>query len=256
MDKLAALKSKLDNREKIFGFLTALRDESVLPAFQRDGVDFILYDLEHGSSSGEQISDLLHACRVLDIPTIIRVQDAIYHLIAKQIDMGADGIMLPRTETLAQVETAISAIRFAPIGRKGCGGRDQFRKNETFAEFQTSRLLILQIESPLGVTNLPDMLNRYGDQVAGIVIGPNDLSIQVGTPLDLESEPVLEQIKKTMAICDRFGKSCGIFCGSLDIARRWYGEGMNILWTGSDTGLLQLGISAAIGQVRDFPNNA
>lgn len=252
MDSLQNLKNKLNNREKVFGFLSAIRDERVLPSYKKEGVDFILYDLEHGSENGEQISHLLHVCRALDITTIIRVQDAIYHLIAKLIDMGADGIMLPRTETLEQVQTAIGAIRFAPIGRKGCGGSHQFRKNESFDEFQASRLLILQIESPVGVTHLPDILTRYGDQIGGIVIGPYDLSIQVGTPLDIESEQVFEQIMKTIEICKRFEKSVGIFCGDLNIAKRWFDAGMNILWTGSDTSLLQRGVNAALDVVRSF----
>lgn len=252
MDRLASLKNKLEKREKVYGFLTALRDASVLPGFRKEGIDFILYDLEHGPSNGEMISPLLQVCRTLDIPTIIRVQDAVYHLIAKLIDMGADGIMLPRTETFAQVETAIGAMRFAPVGRKGCGGSHQFRPDETFDQFQTNRLLILQIESPLGVANLPEILTRYGDQVAGIVIGPYDLSVQSGTPLDIDSDVVIGEIKKTIQICQNMEKSCGIFCDNLETARHWYKAGMNILWVGSDTGLLQLGINQALEQLKSF----
>ena len=37
---------------------------------------------------------------------------------------GCDGILVPRTETLEQVETAISSMRFHPIGKKGVGGKE------------------------------------------------------------------------------------------------------------------------------------
>jgi 4-hydroxy-2-oxoheptanedioate aldolase len=104
--------------------------------------------------------------------------------------------MLPRTETLEQVETAIGALRFAPVGRKGFGGSHQFRTKETFDQFQANRLLILQIESPRGVSSLPDILARYNEQIAGIVIGPYDMSVQVGTPLEIDSAPALEQIRR------------------------------------------------------------
>lgn len=252
MNRLAILKTKLEQRELVYGFLSALRDPMVLPDYQKEGIDFILYDLEHGPSNAEQIGGLLQGCRSLDIPTIVRVQDALYHLIAKTIDLGADGIMLPRTETITQVETAIAAIRFAPIGRKGCGGSRQFRPNESFDQFQTSRLLIPQIESPLGVANLPDILGKYNDQIAGIVIGPYDLSVQAGTPLDIDSDAVVGEIMKTIDICRQYGKSSGIYCGDLDIARRWFAAGMNILWIGGDMDLLRQGIKYTLGQLNKF----
>ncbi|MCK9252796.1 MAG: aldolase/citrate lyase family protein [Clostridiales bacterium] len=249
MDHLTKLKNKLENNETVFGITVTLREPAVMPHLSREGLDFILFDLEHGPSSLEQIGGLLQAARGLDIPTVVRVQDALYHLIAKTIDLGADGIMLPRTETLEQVETAIGALRFAPVGRKGFGGSHQFRTQETFDQFQANRLLILQIESPRGVASLPDILARYNEQIAGIVIGPYDLSVQVGTPLEIDSALALEQIRQTMAICREFGLSCGIYCDNLAVADRWRAAGMNILWVASELDLLDLGIGQALERI-------
>lgn len=253
MAKYKALQEKLDRRQLVYGFMATLADSSVLPLYQADGVDFILYDLEHGNNNLEQIAGKLAICRSLGIPTLVRVQDAIYHLVAKPIDLGADGILLPRTETKDQVKTALSAIRFTPLGRKGCGGSHQFRPGETFAQFQEGRLLFLQIESPLGVQNLPGILDLYREQLAGVIIGPYDMSVQAGTPLDPKSPAVMEQIRQTSRICAGYELSCGIFCDDLDQAALWAQAGMNILWTSSDSSLLQAGLSAAldrIGQLR------
>ncbi|MDW7656510.1 MAG: aldolase/citrate lyase family protein [Bacillota bacterium] len=252
MDRLEQLRDKLEKCETVFGFIAQIRDTSVLPSYMKEGIDFILFDLEHGSANGEQISDQLHICRSLNIPNIVRVQDAIYHLIAKLIDMGADGIMLPRTETVEQVATAVGAIRFAPIGKKGFGGSHQFRQDETFEAFQKNRLLILQIESPAGVENLPAILRNYGDQIAGIVIGPYDMSMQVGTPMDIDSPQAIGQIRKTIKICTEHKTSVGIYCGNMETAKRWHDEGMNILWVSNDIDLLELGVNKVLKDLADM----
>lgn len=252
MDKLDHLKDKLLKRELVFGFIAQIQDAGVLPGYKKEGIDFVLFDLEHGSSNGEQISAQLHVCRNLDIPSIVRTQDAIYHLIAKLIDMGADGIMLPRVESAEQVTTAIGAMRFAPVGRKGYGGSHQFRPDETFEAFQKNRLLILQIESPAGVENLPAILQAYGDQIAGIVIGPYDMSMQVGTPMDIDSPQAIEQIRKTIEICQASQVSVGIYCGNMAIAKRWHDEGMNILWISSDMDLLNQGVNTVLMELADM----
>ncbi len=256
MPKYAQLAAKLALRQLSYGFMATLEDAAVLPLYQADGVDFILHDLEHGPHNIEQIAAKLASCRQLGIPSLVRVQDAIYHLIAKAIDLGADGILLPRTETGDQVETALAGIRFAPLGRKGCGGSQQFRPGETFAQFQKNRLLLLQIESPLGVQNLPAILDLYQDEIAGIIIGPYDMSVQVGTPLDIESPAVQEQIARTQAICASYKKSCGIFCDDLAKAESWAGAGMNILWTASDMSLLQAGLKAALARISQLQKEA
>ena len=252
MDHLMQLKNKLAKNEKVFGITATLRESAVLAHLQREGLDFVLFDLEHGPAGLEQVGGLLQTARSLDIPTIVRVQDALYHLIAKTIDLGADGIMLPRTEPLEQVAPAIGALRFAPLGRKGCGGSHQFRPGESFDQFQANRLLILQIESPRGVAILPDILARYRNQIAGIVIGPYDLSVQVGTPLEINSAPAIGQIQKTMAVCRETGLSCGIYCDNLAVAERWHAAGMNILWVASELDLLDLGIDQALERVGRF----
>ncbi len=252
MNSLESLNHKLKEHKKIFGFLAQLRDTFLLPAYKRDGVDFIVFDLEHGPADEGQLNRLLQYSRAIDLTTIIRVQDAIYHLISKPIDLGADGIILPRTETLDQVHTAIGALRFAPIGKKGCGGTNQFRPNESFSKFQTDRILLLQIESPLGVQNLPHILEDSGDQIGGIIIGPYDMSVMVGTPLNIHSVEVTEQIDKTVEICNRYNKSVGIFCENEEYARTSYGKGMNILWTGSDIGYLTGGLTNMINKLSDL----
>ena len=122
MNKYEILAEKLKNREKVIGTTMALiRSPFLLEKMNRDDLDFILFDGEHGVFDVQSSIEMFQICRLMGLPCFLRAQDAEYHLIAKAIDMGADGIMLPRTESLEQLRTAVDALLFAPDGRKGMG---------------------------------------------------------------------------------------------------------------------------------------
>ena len=242
MNGVEKLKEKLANGEKIYSTMLCEWNNTRLPeVYKSCGVDFILADLEHGSFYPEALGDIGQMCRISDIPLIARVQDCEYHCISKCIDMGADGVLIPRTETMEQVETAIRSIRMYPYGKKGVGGRACMRKGETIEEFNRNRLLFLQMESPQGIDMLDEMLTKYGDQVAGIIVGPSDLESSMGYPYfgcPKPDETYNDYIRKCIRVSKAHGKSCGIFMIDDDAVKMWHNEGMNIYWVNTELGML------------------
>jgi 2-keto-3-deoxy-L-rhamnonate aldolase RhmA len=123
MDKYQRLAQKLQNRDKVLGFtIQLLNNPLFIPSINREDLDFVLFDAEHGIFDAQNAAGVFQVCRLLGLPALYRVQDSYYHLIAKAIDIGADGVMIPRTETLEQLRTAVDALLFYPDGRKGFGG--------------------------------------------------------------------------------------------------------------------------------------
>lgn len=245
------LKLKLERGEKIYSTMLCDWGSTRLPEFYKSsGVDFILADLEHGGFYPESIGDFTQMCRVADIPFIARVQDCEYHCISKCIDMGADGVLIPRTETMEQVETAIRSLRMYPYGKKGVGGRACMRPGETIPEFNQNRLLFLQMESPQGIDLLDEMLTKYGEHVAGVIVGPSDLSVAMGYPNfgDPKPEEYYDYIRKVIRVSKAHGKSSGIFMGDDSAIVKWHNEGMNIFWVSTELGML----FAEVRRVRKF----
>ena len=235
MDKYTRLAEKLKNREKVIGTtMILLKNPIILGLMNREELDFVLFDAEHGVFDTQNVVELLHVCRLMGLPAFMRAQDSEYHLIAKAIDMGADGVMIPRTESLEQLKTAVDALLFYPDGRKGCGGHGQFRPGEAFADFRKTRFLMPQIESPKGIELLPKMLEEYGEYISAIMIGPYDLSVMVGTPKDIKSDIMIESIQKIFDISNSYGKSCGIYCDDEVLAQKYRDMGCNVLWLASD----------------------
>jgi len=247
MNKYTRLKEKLAAREQILGTnITLLQSAPMLEKINEDYLDYVLFDMEHGVFNNENLVALLQTCRLIGLPSFVRVPDAVYHPIARCLDLGADGIMLPRTDTLEQVQLAVEAMRFPPVGRKGRGGYCQLREHETVADFQKNRYLLLQMESPVGIRHLPEMLSMYGDEIAAIVVGPYDLSISMGLEGQFTHPDFVAAVKEIFDICIRRNKSVGIFCDNTEAAKRWRELGANFMWMCTDDQLFVAGMRAVI----------
>ena len=139
MNKYMQLAKKFESCEKVVGTMMSTSSTLMLQALNRDELDFILFDAEHGIFDTQNVVPMLQICRLMGLPSIARAQDSAYHLIAKAIDMGADGVMIPRVETPEQLRTAVNGLLFAPDGKKGCGGHGQMRAGEIYADFAKTR---------------------------------------------------------------------------------------------------------------------
>ena len=80
--------------------------------------------------------------------------------------------------------------------------------------------------------------------VAGVIIGPYDLSIMCSAPFNFEGELFLDCVKRTIEISRTHGKSVGMFMDDLDVAKKWANSGMNIFWTAPEAVALQTGLRA------------
>ena len=76
------------------------------------GADFILYDMEHSGASIETIKQQCSYCRGLDIAPLVRVPVTEYHFIARALDAGAHGIMIPMVESVEQARHAVACTRY------------------------------------------------------------------------------------------------------------------------------------------------
>lgn len=249
MKSLIKLKEKLKARERVFMPVLSPRGTFAAGAFARAGVDCMLIDTEHSPVGMETLFETLTACRKTGLPSIVRVPYAAYPYISKTLDAGADGIMVPRVETLEQVKTAVSSSKFPPVGIKGCGGPGIFYPGETTAQFNNNRVLFLQIESPAGIDTLPEMLSLFSEHIDGVVIGPTDLSISLGIPMKFDDPLLHSEIRRLIRICREHEKSCGMWLCDLTTAGFWAREGMNILWTSGDSEFAAVGAAELVRRV-------
>src|SRR5262245_52669851 len=92
-------RERLSRGETVFGCgLQVYRSMEIPRTFAAAGFDYVFIDMEHGSYDLETVHDFIVASNGAGITPIVRVAELLYSLIARLLDAGAQGIILPRVE--------------------------------------------------------------------------------------------------------------------------------------------------------------
>src|SRR5262245_10563820 len=83
------------------------------------GAEFAVFDMEHTGWSMETIRMLVATTRSTEMIPMVRVPATEYHFIARVLDMGAMGVMVPMVESAAQTATIVASAKYPPVGRRG-----------------------------------------------------------------------------------------------------------------------------------------
>ena len=209
------------------------------------GIDFVFIDTEHIPLDRAQLSWMCQTYKALDIAPIVRIQSPDPYQACMTIDAGACGIMAPYIETVEQVRTLKGAVKLRPLKGKKLNdvldGKVKLSRDEEeyFIKFNQNNLLFLNIESKPGLDALDDMLQI--PQIDGIIIGPHDLSINLGIPGNY-NHPVFDQAVRAIiqkAKAHNIGVGNHYSCG-IEQEIDWAKHGMNIILHSADiTGFLK-----------------
>jgi len=235
------LRKKLSAGETVYGTMLQELRSPAIPIILADlGFDFVFIDMEHGAFSMETVADLVKIIRLTGATPLVRVPDLQYHLIARCLDAGAQGIMVPRVETREQVENIVSYSKYPPKGVRGCSvnkGHNDYRP-EPMTQFikkaDAENLVILQIERGRAIDDLDSLFSVPGVDAA--VLGPNDLAASLGISEDLGGEVMNEAFQKVVDAGAKHGVYTGMHIGNADKLIEWREKGMRILTFNTDLG--------------------
>src|SRR3954467_7558696 len=102
------LKAMARTRAAKFGhFIVEFATPGIGHIMKSAGCDFVLFDLEHSGFHFETVKSVLRYFEAADLPAIVRVPSREYHHIARALDMGAEGLMLPMVGNVDEVRHII-----------------------------------------------------------------------------------------------------------------------------------------------------
>jgi len=250
------LREKLAAGHLVIGtMLVELRQPSVMTMLANAGLDFVLIDNEHGPFSVESVADLSRAARDAGVTPIVRIPELTYAQVAQSLDGGAQGIMLPRVTSPAQVEQCVSFMKYPPAGRRGAvlaRGHTAFKAGplaETLAAANRESFLVVQIETAEAVASLDAILGVAGVDAA--LVGPTDLSLALGVPGSTDAPVLVAAIERTLAACARHGVVPAIHTNVVAMTSEWAGRGMRMVSINSEVGLLTAGTRASVTSIRE-----
>jgi 2-keto-3-deoxy-L-rhamnonate aldolase RhmA len=228
----------------------------VIKVLANAGYDFLFLDTEHNAISPESLIAIVQMARSCGISPIIRPTDNEYHLVANALDLGADGLIVPRIESPEQAAKLVSFAKYPPMGIRGCGGTAHLdfkapNWGEALPWLNQQTMICPQVESVRAIEALDETLSVPGIDL--VVVGPQDLSISLGVPGEHAHPKEIAAIERVIATCQAHNKPCGIVMGSGDLAKPWVEKGMRFVVAGSDLGILLQGGAKNVQTVRAIP---
>jgi 2-keto-3-deoxy-L-rhamnonate aldolase RhmA len=189
------LRGTLRGPGPVFCGFVSFPDPGVAAILGWAGFDFVLLDLEHGPFSQPAARSCVDALATTPAKTVIRVADNDPTLIKLALDLGVDGVWVPMVSDAAGARAAVQASRYSPEGSRGLGAGHATRYGtnlpDYFAEANAKTAVIATIETGAGVENAAEIARVDG--LDAIVVGPGDLSVDLGIPLDTLNPRVTER---------------------------------------------------------------
>lgn len=235
-------KALKEGRLQVGCSFSQLRSPEVAKILGKAGFHWTYLDSEHGNFDLETLQDLCRASVAAGMMPIVRVADIQYSLIARALDCGAMGVLLPRVESPDVLARAVSWAFFPPLGVRGYGlsapnvNYEPLTIPQIIEHHNTNTMVVLQIETKLALECREELLSVPG--VDAVMVGPADLSISLGVPGEFEHPTLIAAIESIRDSCLKHGVAPGIHMRSLAIAKFWKDHGMKLLSTGSETGFL------------------
>jgi 4-hydroxy-2-oxoheptanedioate aldolase len=172
--------------------------------------------------------------------------------VSRALDFGAEGIIAPMINTVADARAYVSFAKFPPIGERSWGPH----RATTLANMPDQKVYLREanaltvtfamIETKTALDNVEAIAATPG--IDALFLGPADLSIALsnGADVDPMSLDVDRELDRILAAAKKAGKVMGAYCHSVERAVALAKRGVRFLAVGSDMGFLRAGASAAL----------
>ncbi|GAB4814297.1 hypothetical protein N2152v2_001343 [Parachlorella kessleri] len=244
-----AFKRAVKGGQPTFGLFLDSASPLVAEQVAAFGYDYVLVDAQHSPVDHTQLAAMLTAISAAGCPSLVRVGGPHDRAgIQQALDLGAYGIMVPTVKTRGDVEAAVDACYFPPLGSRSIAWpvRPQLGRDvESFINSANDEvLLLIQVETKESYNNLEQILSVPGVDVA--FMGPIDLSRALGLPQKhgfpqcFDSDDFKECLRRVAEACQDHGVVAGNFALSEAKAQAMLAAGYPFLATGTDVGLLEV----------------
>ncbi len=201
------------------------------------GFDWLLIDLEHGCGADATVLPQLQAIR--RAAPIVRVGAPHTDLIARCLDWGAAGIMVPMISTVEKAEACLRAMHYPPRGDRGLA---RMVRGFDYGLRPAGRelphpLFFAQIETIEAVENARAIAALDGVDV--LFVGPMDLQLHLQSYPQRATRDYAACLREVAAAAESAGKACGLLMRQTDDATALQTLGFTHLAVETDITLLR-----------------
>jgi 2-dehydro-3-deoxyglucarate aldolase/4-hydroxy-2-oxoheptanedioate aldolase len=216
-----------------------------LPRLMKNaGAEYVMYCMEHTGASFETMKVQFALCRALGVVPLVRVPGTEYDFIARALDCGALGVMVPLVDTAQQAEFIVSCTRYPPAGgRRGAAfgfAHDDYEGGDVVEKMKMIHdrtLVIAMIETKSGLENVDAIAAVPGVDV--LWLGHFDMSNFLGIPGQFSHPLFQDAIRRIAGAATKHGKAAGYMAANAALGKEYLGHGFRMIATGTDQGMLQ-----------------
>lgn len=207
------------------------------------GYDAIYVDLEHTSTSLETARMLCMSALGAGISGLVRVPSHDPSVIARVLDGGAVGVIVPHVNSKEEAQAVIRAARFPPIGHRSISGPNAVSGYQPLTAPQLVDVLerrtvvAVMIETPEAVDASESIASVEGIDM--ILVGPSDLTAEMGIHGQYENPHFQRAVESVAAACRGHGVALGMAgIKSVELLNRFVGLRLRFISAGTDIGLM------------------
>ena len=195
------IKEKIAQGQLAIGTYVNLADAAVVEMIGLAGYDAAFIDMEHTAFDLQTVQEMVRACDVTGICSLVRVPDNSPKTILRVLEMGAQGIQVPHIAGKDDALAAVQAVRYAPLGERGMGGPTRATRYGTVPMKEHTKrsneeiVLVVMVEDLKAIEQLEEIASIDGLDL--IAIGPSDLSQALG--VSGKDDPKLKTTIETIA---------------------------------------------------------
>ena len=178
------------------------------------GFDTVWIELEHGTNDYAQVEALCMAIEAGGAVPSVRIQDIQRTHVLRALEAGARILLAPMIDTAEQAREFVKHGKYAPAGQRGFNmnsrgaGYGITPPVEAFAQANARTHLIAQVETLESAGNVEAICEVEG--LAGIFVGPGDLSTAMGKCGQFSDPDVISMIADVIRRARKTGKHAGV----------------------------------------------
>ncbi|HLY59631.1 MAG TPA: aldolase/citrate lyase family protein [Terriglobia bacterium] len=213
------------------------------------GFDLVWLDMEHRPFGYDAIGGISLACRATKMDLMVRILKTGYTSPMRALEFGANGIMVPHCRSVEEARQWVEWTRFPPLGKRGFDGAgvdaDYMLADplEYLEHSNKETFLALQIEDREAVECVEEIAGLEGVDL--LFVGPADLTISYGVPMQFGHPTVQGAIDRVAAAAAKSGKWWGIPAGTPEAAQSALERGARMVVCGVDHVFLVRGFENA-----------
>jgi len=182
--QLEKMVNKMREGKIVCGAVVSLTDPAVSELVAMAGYDFVWIEGEHAAYDKKDLQLHMMAAHAGDAAAMVRLTGREPGLVKPVMDMGPDIIAFPWINTAEDAREAIAACRYPPKGVRGfnpqrAGRYGQMGQANYVRCAEDETLIWMIVEQKEGFEHIEEIIKVDG--VDGVVLGPGDLSVDLGS---------------------------------------------------------------------------